>query len=405
MNRGKLPNDTVDAFVRPVDVPHANDGPLAGLTFGAKDLYDIAGYPTGFGNPTWEATHAVPQTTAPSIQRLLDQGARLVGKTHTDELAYSLAGRNIHYGAPVNVNAPGRTTGGSSSGSVAATAAGLVDFAVGSDTGGSVRIPASLCGVYGIRTTQDRISMDGAAPLAASFDTFGWFARDPDVMEQVAGAVFCESGAPLVPANVWIPADVLCVLEGRVRPKLISAGKEVARVLGATVVDDPIAEAAQLADWAEVFRIHQAYEAWHAHGAWIQEYQPDMAPDVAERFRVAASISEFEYQDALSRRRVIQGRVIERLAEDTVLVIPAAPDVALPENASAEAVQAFRTRAFQLNCIAGLAGLPQVVKPGLPIGGLPLGVSLVGAPRQDEALLALSRRLLGGAQGLARVAR
>src|SRR5262249_46188864 len=150
-----LDQDNLGAFCRHthVAVKSTGAGPLANLIFGVKDIYDVAGHKTGFGSPDWLATHRPATRTAPSVQILLDAGADLVGKTHTDELTYRLTGENAHYGTPINVNAPGRIPGGSSSGSAAAVAGRLVDFAVGSDTGGSVRAPASFCGIYGIRPT------------------------------------------------------------------------------------------------------------------------------------------------------------------------------------------------------------------------------------------------------------
>ncbi|MGZ5154663.1 MAG: amidase family protein, partial [Burkholderiales bacterium] len=168
-----IPNDTLGAFCRHthVAVRAAGAGELSGLTFGAKDIYDIAGCKTGFGSPDWLRTHAAASQTAPIVQQLLDAGADLLGKTHTDELTFSLNGENAHYGTPINVNAPGRIPGGSSSGSAAAVAGKLVDFALGSDTGGSVRAPASFCGIYGLRPTHGRVSLDGACPLARGFDT------------------------------------------------------------------------------------------------------------------------------------------------------------------------------------------------------------------------------------------
>ena len=134
-------------------------GALSGLTFAAKDIIDVEGHITGCGNPDWLRTHEKALRTAPCIRRLIEAGATLVGKTVTEELATGLTGENIHYGAPINVNAPGRVSGGSSSGSAAAVAAGLVDFSLGSDTGGSVRAPASFCGIYGVRPTHGRVSM------------------------------------------------------------------------------------------------------------------------------------------------------------------------------------------------------------------------------------------------------
>src|SRR5438093_9304209 len=161
-----LDQDNLGAFCRHthVAVKGTGAGPLANLVFGLKDIYDVAGHKTGFGSPDWLATHSPAARTAPSVQVLLDAGADLVGKTHNDELTYSLTGENAHYGTPINVNAPGRIPGGSSSGSAAAVAGGLVDFAVGSDTGGSVRAPASFCGIYGIRPTHGRVSLEAHVP-------------------------------------------------------------------------------------------------------------------------------------------------------------------------------------------------------------------------------------------------
>src|SRR6187401_2279204 len=179
-----LNQDTLGAFCRHTHVALAGaaQGPLAGLTFGLKDIYDIAGHKTGFGSPDWLGTHEVASRTASVATRLLGAGATMVGKTHTEEMAFSLTGKNAHYGTPLNPAAPGRIPGGSSSGSASAVAGHLVDFAIGSDTGGSVRAPASFCGIYGIRPTHGRIALDGVCPLAPMFDTCGWFARDPEML-------------------------------------------------------------------------------------------------------------------------------------------------------------------------------------------------------------------------------
>src|SRR6266542_391068 len=142
--------DPSGAFCQHVNVhlPGAALGPLAGLTFAAKDLLDIVGYVVCAGNPDWLRTHAPAEKTAPVVQALLEAGATLVGKTITDELAFSMSGENIHYGTPLNPAEPERIPGGSSSGSASATASRLVDFALGTDTSGSIRVPASYCGLF-----------------------------------------------------------------------------------------------------------------------------------------------------------------------------------------------------------------------------------------------------------------
>ena len=139
----------------------AGTGPLEGLSFAVKDIYHIAGHRTGFGNPTWLNTHQPADRTASTVSRLLDAGADMVGKTLTDEMAYSLTGENAHYGTPVNPAAPDRVPGGSSNGSASAVAGGLVDFALGTDCGGSVRLPASYCGILGMRPSLGRVPVDG----------------------------------------------------------------------------------------------------------------------------------------------------------------------------------------------------------------------------------------------------
>jgi amidase len=216
-------NNRLGAFCRDThaEMEGASHGPLLGLTFAVKDIYDVAGHRTGFGSPDWLRTHKPVAQTAPVVQRLLDAGAHLVGKTHTDELTWSLTGENAHYGAPVNVNAPGRIAGGSSSGSASVVAAGIVDFAVGSDTGGSVRLPASFCGILGMRPTHGRIPLDGVCPLAPSFDTCGWFARDAAVFERVGRILLSDEAPAPSAARLLIAQDALEV-----------AGETVARALG-----------------------------------------------------------------------------------------------------------------------------------------------------------------------------
>lgn len=191
--------DTVAAFCRhaPVNIPASQEGPLSGLSYGLKDIYDVAGIPTAFGSPAWLKSHPIPTVSAAFIETLSNAGASLLGKTHTDELTYSILGMNAHYGTPINSASPERVPGGSSSGSAAAVAAGLVDFAIGSDTGGSVRAPASFCGIYGIRTSHGRISLAHARPLAKSFDSLGWFAKDPDILIKVGETLLGESASNL----------------------------------------------------------------------------------------------------------------------------------------------------------------------------------------------------------------
>src|SRR5438132_8587898 len=188
---------SLSAFVPHDLTAHLNGagaGPLAGLSAAVKDMYDVAGYRTGGGSPDWLDAHAAATSTAATVVRLLEAGATIIGKTVCDEFFYSVSGANAHYGTPINPRAPDRLPGGSSSGSASAAAAGACDFALGSDTGGSVRVPAAFCGLYGIRPTHGRIDMTGAMPMAPSFDVPGWFASGPGVLRRV-GEVLLEAGA------------------------------------------------------------------------------------------------------------------------------------------------------------------------------------------------------------------
>src|ERR687890_601264 len=214
-----LDRDPAHAFMPypAVPVPHAPSGPLSGLTFAAKDLFDVAGYPTSAGSPHMLAMSGVKTRTAPTVQKLLDSGARLVGKTITDELAFSMNGKNAHFGTPVNGAAPDRIPGGSSSGSASAVSNGLCDFALGTDTGGSVRAPANHCGLFGIRPTHGRVSLEGCHDLAPSFDTCGYFARDGATFLRVGEVVLGSDPAPLpqIP-RVLLAQDAFALLHKEV---------------------------------------------------------------------------------------------------------------------------------------------------------------------------------------------
>jgi len=213
----------------------AATGPLAGLNFAAKDLLDIAGHVTGGSNPDWLASHAPAEKTAWAVQALVDAGAAMVGKTQCDEISRGIFGENRHYGTPINTRAPDRVPGGSSSGSAAAVAGGLVDFALGTDTGGSVRIPASFCGLYGLRPTHGRIAMDGVLPQAPSYDTVGWFARDAETFARI-GAVLLQSEpedmGPARPKHMIIAEDAFALADADVAAVLRPIAEDLAALAG-----------------------------------------------------------------------------------------------------------------------------------------------------------------------------
>jgi amidase len=384
-------DESVGAFVPhgKFQVEGADDGPLAGLTFAAKDIIDVAGHVTGCGNPDWLRTHEPAPATAPCIQRLLDAGATLVGKTVTEELATGLTGENIHYGAPHNVNAPGRVAGGSSSGAAAAVAAGLADFALGSDTGGSVRAPASFCGIYGLRPSHGRVPLDGVMKLAESLDTIGWFARTPELLRDVGAVLFDEDRPTPTAGRLLVAGDVMNVVEPAVRAALMEAVDKVAGLLGAPkpVLVANMEGVPGLDAWVTVVRAIWGGESWIEHGEWIQSVKPKFGSGVAARFEARSHVSSDELAVARLQREAIAGHLKALLAGGNVLALPAAPGIAPLRGGSDDDIDPFRSLNEPIGCSAGLGRLPQISLPLATLDGLPLGLGLAAAPGNDELLL------------------
>ncbi|TQV81916.1 amidase [Denitrobaculum tricleocarpae] len=385
--------DSLGAFIpeSDVNIAGAADGPLRGVTFAAKDIYDIAGHVTGCGNPDWARSHEAATATAPTVQRLLDAGAYLVGKTITDELAYSLNGQNHHYGTPSNINAPGRIPGGSSSGSASAVAGGLVDTALGSDTGGSIRTPASYCGLFGLRPTHGRISLENVMPLAPSFDTVGWFARDAELLRRVGEVLFQESAAHSPPpTKLVIVEDAFELAEDAVRSALAPF---VTRLEARLTAGDPVLAGEPgggLSEWMWRFRKIQASEIWKVHGAWIEAQSPAFGAEVAERFAWAKDVDPGEVEEASAARIDYTRRLEALVPEGTLLCLPSTPGIAPLVSASAESLLEHRGSVLSLNSIAGLSGLPQITMPLATVSGCPVGLSLIAGRNADMALLAFA---------------
>jgi len=383
--------DTFGAFMKgaPVTLPGADQGPLAGLTFAAKDVFDIAGYPTSNGQPAWPETHPLPTENAVAVQQLLDAGASLAGKTVCDEMCYSLAGDNAHYGAPINPAASDRAVGGSSSGSASAVAGGLVDFALGTDCGGSVRCPASFSGLYGLRPTHDRVNGTGVAPLAGSFDVVGWFARDAGLFGDIGGVLLDSHRAAITPTKALIVEDAFSRLpDGERQIAKAAANNTVSKL---RLQSEPITIAAEGLDrWFAAFRHLQALEIWTNHAAWVTESNPSFGPGVKERFAYAATLTDAHRAEHQPVRDIARARLDAVLgAGDTILVLPTAP-ISPKRDASDAEVEDFRARTMGLTCLAGLSGCPQINLPGAEAQGAPLGLSLLGPHGSDEDLLTMA---------------
>jgi amidase len=375
-----------------VPVPNAPTGPLSGLAFGVKDLFHVAGYPTSGGQPLLLALLGVQQRTAPTVQKLLAAGARFAGKTVTDELAFSMNGQNAHFGAPLNGAAPARIAGGSSSGSASAVSNRLCDFALGTDTGGSVRAPASHCGLVGLRPTHGRISLQDVLDLSPSLDTCGWFARDVPTFARVADVLLGTDPGPLPErVRVLAPTDLWAVALPAAVDALQPARSRVEDVLGGS---QPVAAVLQDLDtmyWQ--FRHLQGHEAWQTDGAFIRRFAPPLGPGVAERFAWCAGITDAQVAEARAFRERFRAHLAGLLRDDGVLLLPTMPDIAPLASDPQDALEDYRNRAIRLLCSAGLSGFPQLSLPLASRAGAPLGLSLLGPAGSDRSLVALAQRI------------
>jgi amidase len=362
---------------------------LPGLTFAAKDLFDVAGLVTGCGNPDWARTHEPAARHAWAVQRLLDAGATLEGRTITDEISLGLLGRNQFQGTPVNPRAPDRLPGGSSSGSAAAVAGGLVTLALGTDSGGSVRVPSSFTGLYGIRPSHGRIPVDGLMTQSASFDTVGFFARTANIFQAVGQVLLGEDTSPATPARLLVATDAFAAADPAVAEALRRA---MPRLRAAFPACEDITLAAEgLPVWREHQRRLQMFEFAATFRDWIDATNPRFSFEVGRSLALAALLTEADVAADRVFRREVTARLDGLLGGASVLCLPTVPILPpfrdIPLSAMAEA----GGRIVTLTCIAGLTGLPQI---NLPLAetpdGIPVGLSLIGWRGGDGALLRLA---------------
>ena len=370
------PNITLNAL---------GSGVLDGMRFAVKDVFDVAGTVTGCGNPDWHRTHALASQTASVVTALQRAGATMLGKTLTDELAYSLNGENWHYGTPANPRAPQRIPGGSSSGSAAAVALDLVDVALGTDCGGSIRLPASFCGLFGLRPTHGRVATDGLVPLARSFDTVGWFASSADHLRRVGQVLLGDDIDAAAPSRLVIATDLFEQLDtaerAAVQPAIDRVKQQFTEVVEVRVGNGLLDELMQ------AFRTLQAAEIWQEHGDWIAREKPVFGPGVQQRFDNAARIATADVAQAQSVRDSLRSWLDALLTPGTILCLPSAPTIAPLRETPVETLEEFRGKSMRMLCIAGLAGTPQVSIPVTTFDGAPLGMSLMMARGADRILL------------------
>ncbi len=362
-------------------------GPLTGARVAVKDLFAVAGERIGAGNPTWVDAAPIEATDADAVRALLEAGADVAGIAHTDELAFALAGENVHYGAPPNPAAPGRITGGSTSGPAAAVAAGVADIGLGTDTAGSIRVPASYCGLYGLRTTHDAVSRDGLVGLAPSFDTVGVLTRDAATLSRAAGALLPP--AAVVPTETIVVVDELMGLaEPDARLATEAALRALALRAGARVEAADL-DPELLASWFAAFRTVQQAQAWATHRSFVQGHGDRLDAAVAARFRAGAEVDDELRESATEVLAAARDALVGALPDGVLLALPSTSSTAPPVGAKAAVVESTRAATLRLTCLASLAGLPQVSIPAARVGTLPLGLGLVGGPGADRSLLAL----------------
>ncbi len=403
MNSSTITVAQSNAFVTTFDLSPTRSGPLDGLRFAVKDTIDVAGFKTGCGNPTWRDSHPPAVVHGVCVEQLLCAGARCVGKTISDELALSLLGENYFYGTPLNPRTPERVPGGSSSGSASAVACGLVDFALGTDTGGSTRVPASNCGIWGFRPSHGFVSVAGVNPLAPSFDTVGVLARSADVLAKVGLVLLGD--APLSaskPATIYLIREAFALADADVQEALSEPMRRLRETLGGAVRESSLQELVadhaghNFATWADTFCVIQWAEIKSCLGAWIANARPEFGPEIAASFQLVNELDRRRIAEALQRREQYFRSLLEFLGPDDLLCIPTTPALAPrkgdpPKRSSSGS--GYYPRTLGLTSIAGIGRLPQVSLPIADADGVPVGLSLLARHGQDSFLLQVAKSI------------
>ena len=386
---------STDAFVPGprVMISGASAGPLAGLTFAVKDLIDVAGAPTLGGSPDWRRFYPAPTRHAAVVQVLLDAGASVVGKTITDEVSLGILGENAHDGTPLNPAAPDRVPGGSSSGSASAVASGACDFALGTDTGGSVRVPASFCGLYGIRPTHGRIDFAGIAVQAPSADTCGWFTRDARTFARVAEVLFGTSPPEGLPTCCW-SRWMRSASPTRTWPRRSSLCSTAWRRWWADAGTSTLAPQG-LSVWQRAQRVLQSSEAWKTFEPWLDRCDPRLAWSVARGLVQGSMLTDAERGAASLMRIEARARLRQLLPPGTILCMPTTPFPAPPKGLPVHELMPLRERISCLTSHGGLTGVPQLNLPGATVNGAPVGLSIVGGRGADLDLVRVAVALEG----------
>jgi len=358
-------------------------GLLSNLNFVLKDMCDVKNFKTSCGNPDFFKKCDFANDYAPFLKDLLNEGPVLKGITVCDEFFYSLIGENGHYGTPTNLNAPSCVPGGSSSGSAAALTTDLYDFSIGSDTGGSVRIPASFCGLIGMRPTHNRINTKGVYPMAPSFDTVGWFANNPEIFQKVGNVLLNNIERSNVDFKQYVVAeDLLELCDAEVQSNFNNYINVNIPNINKTRLSTNTK-----AIIADNFRILQGAEVKANIIPWIEKNKPNISPEIRSRIDMASKITDVEVNRALIFRKTLIDEIEKSLPEGTIAVFPTSPFSAPKSGQDDESLGSFRKRLMELTSIAGMTSRPQITIPRLKDKSGPVGISLLGWKYSDEILL------------------
>jgi amidase len=394
------------AFVETFTLEPTADGPLRGLTFAVKDIIDVGGRNTGCGNPSWRETHPPARSHAVCVEQLLAAGAKCVGKTLTDEVAFSLVGENHFYGTPLNPKAPNRVPGGSSNGSASAVACGLADFALGTDTGGSVRMPANNCGIWGLRPSHDFISVAGVMPFAPTFDTVGVLAKSADVLARAASVLFAAPAPEAGPPHaIHFVREAFALAEPEVQQVHRQSIDRIRKQFGSAVCETSLGEIVGTSSklnfdaLLETYCFMQWSEIECSLGGWIAGSKPKFGPVTTQNFELVSNFDRRLLPGVIARREVFYRALRKFLGPRDLLCIPTSPSPA-PIKSSLGMDQRsgnYYRSALSLTSVAGLGRLPQVSMPlaSVPVdsGVAPIGLSLLGSFGEDLFLLETVRSI------------
>uniref|UniRef100_A0A7C9FIU3 Amidase n=1 Tax=Opuntia streptacantha TaxID=393608 RepID=A0A7C9FIU3_OPUST len=395
----------------PQPAPPKAPNPLTGLTFAVSDLFDIEGYVTGFGNPDWARTHEAACKTASVVSAVVEGGATCVGKTVIDEMAFSITGENRHYGMPTNPAATDRVPGGSCGGAAVAVAANLVDFSLGMDAIGGVRLPAGFCNVIGFKSSQGAVSHAGIIPVSTSLDTVGCFARDPSVLRRVGYVMMqLQFAASRNPRQIVIADDcfeLLKIAVDRVTQPVIRStekifGRQVLRHenLG-TYLSTKVpslrafssekmngeAKASSLSVLAHLMQILLRHEFKETHEKWVDAVKPEIDATIRAQLAEGAAIDKMEIQKLHAVRSEMRSALNSLLKDDAILVIPTFADPPPKVGKKDMSSEVYLSRLFSLLSIASLSGCCQVTVPLGYHNRCPVSVSFIARHGGDRFLL------------------